>query len=173
MCRFVKGAMNIVDLLGILPYFMSLVISMITSSATSSDEMVRQFSINMYSQIIAPRVLGRAMNQNTRARWGPLHRFSELWGFSGMHFLKNFVNNCSFSGFSSWQGKSRASRPLCWRWDAATKSWHCWCLWLSWECWYSGSRRGECIKLLSLFQPLSLLHGYVIFEKSLFGKKET
>ena len=36
--------MNIVDLLGILPYFMSMVISMITSSATSSDEMVKQFS---------------------------------------------------------------------------------------------------------------------------------
>ena len=30
--RFVKGAMNIIDLLGILPYFMSLLLSLITVS---------------------------------------------------------------------------------------------------------------------------------------------
>lgn len=30
--RFVKGAMNIVDLLGILPYFMSLILSLVTVS---------------------------------------------------------------------------------------------------------------------------------------------
>ena len=32
LCRFVKGAMNIIDLLGILPYFMSLLLSLITVS---------------------------------------------------------------------------------------------------------------------------------------------
>ena len=32
MSRFVKGAMNIIDLLGILPYFMSLLLSLITVS---------------------------------------------------------------------------------------------------------------------------------------------
>ena len=30
--RFVKGAMNIIDLLGILPYFMSLLLNLITVS---------------------------------------------------------------------------------------------------------------------------------------------
>ena len=32
LLRFVKGAMNIVDLLGILPYFMSLILSLVTVS---------------------------------------------------------------------------------------------------------------------------------------------
>ena len=35
--RFVKGAMNIVDLLGILPYFMSLVLQLVTTE----DSLVR------------------------------------------------------------------------------------------------------------------------------------
>ena len=33
--RFVKGAMNIVDLLGILPYFMSLVLQLVTNEKDS------------------------------------------------------------------------------------------------------------------------------------------
>ena len=32
MTRFIKGGMNIIDLLGILPYFMSLLLSLITVS---------------------------------------------------------------------------------------------------------------------------------------------
>ena len=35
--RFVKGAMNIIDLLGILPYFMSLLLSLITVSGQYHD----------------------------------------------------------------------------------------------------------------------------------------
>ena len=33
--RFVKGAMNIIDLLGILPYFMSLLLNLITVSGNN------------------------------------------------------------------------------------------------------------------------------------------
>ena len=36
--RFVKGAMNIIDLLGILPYFMSLLLSLITVSGITEEE---------------------------------------------------------------------------------------------------------------------------------------
>ena len=35
--RFVKGAMNIVDLLGILPYFTSLILSLVTVSENFSN----------------------------------------------------------------------------------------------------------------------------------------
>ena len=37
LSRFVKGAMNIIDLLGILPYFMSLLLSLVTSTTQGSS----------------------------------------------------------------------------------------------------------------------------------------
>ena len=36
--RFLKGVMNIIDLLGILPYFISLVLSLVTSTGEEKDE---------------------------------------------------------------------------------------------------------------------------------------
>ena len=39
--RFVKGIMNIIDLLGILPYFTSLVLSLVTETGTEKDEQTK------------------------------------------------------------------------------------------------------------------------------------
>ena len=36
--RFVKGVMNIIDLLGILPYFMSLLLSLVTETGSANED---------------------------------------------------------------------------------------------------------------------------------------
>ena len=50
-CRFVKGVMNIIDLLGILPYFMSLLISLVTETGTENDEEKYQSEMRRIAQI--------------------------------------------------------------------------------------------------------------------------
>ena len=52
--RFVKGAMNVIDLLGILPYFMSLLLSLVTSTAQGSqgdDQAFGQSEMRRIAQI--------------------------------------------------------------------------------------------------------------------------
>ena len=52
--RFVKGAMNIIDLLGILPYFMSLLLSLVTSTTQGSsgdDQAFGQSEMRRIAQI--------------------------------------------------------------------------------------------------------------------------
>jgi len=48
---FVKGVMNIIDLLGILPYFMSLLISLVTETGTENDEEKYQSEMRRIAQI--------------------------------------------------------------------------------------------------------------------------
>ena len=50
MTRFIKGGMNIIDLLGILPYFMSLLLSLITVSG-KLELQTNLHKINMFSVV--------------------------------------------------------------------------------------------------------------------------
>ena len=49
--RFVKGAMNIIDLLGILPYFMSLLLNLITVSGKGYYYQVTAVAMSMYGYV--------------------------------------------------------------------------------------------------------------------------
>ena len=52
--RFVKGVMNVIDLLGILPYFMSLLLSLVTSTAQGNqadDQAFGQSEMRRIAQI--------------------------------------------------------------------------------------------------------------------------
>ena len=84
--RFVKGVMNIIDLLGILPYFMSLVLSLVTqasgSGSPSEGEGFGQTEMRRIAQIfrimrilrifkLARHITGlQTLGMTLRNRWG-------------------------------------------------------------------------------------------------------
>ena len=111
--RFVKGAMNIIDLLGILPYFMSLVLSLVFTGGSGDDQGFGQSEMRRIAQIFRiMRILRCLIYYVCACLHHYLHNIYTLSKKKvSSHYVLCTLSTPIYAGSSSWHATSLGCRP--------------------------------------------------------------